>query len=146
MSFDLLVLFLWLSANCSERPSDRLPLSLPCILALPTTSQTVCIGRPSLTTTRAISPLNVRTTACPRPPSNGTSKAAPGLLQPSANIIIDSAYLPRIISAHPPHTRSGYGTTEDGVDYWLVKNIWSPFWGEEGEALTCCGEHSMGET
>jgi len=23
---------------------------------------------------------------------------------------------------------SGYGTTEDGIDYWLVKNIWSPYW------------------
>jgi hypothetical protein len=23
---------------------------------------------------------------------------------------------------------SGYGTTDDGLDYWLVKNIWSPFW------------------
>ncbi len=27
---------------------------------------------------------------------------------------------------------SGYGTTEDGHDYWLVKNTWSSLWGEEG--------------
>ncbi|GAB4818605.1 hypothetical protein N2152v2_005651 [Parachlorella kessleri] len=27
---------------------------------------------------------------------------------------------------------SGYGTTEDGTDFWLVKNIWSPYWGEDG--------------
>ncbi len=26
----------------------------------------------------------------------------------------------------------GYGTTPGGVDYWLVKNSWSKFWGEDG--------------
>ncbi|KAL6776200.1 hypothetical protein ACKKBG_A20235 [Auxenochlorella protothecoides x Auxenochlorella symbiontica] len=27
---------------------------------------------------------------------------------------------------------SGYGTTEEGVDYWLIKNMWSTYWGEQG--------------
>lgn len=26
----------------------------------------------------------------------------------------------------------GYGTTDDGLDYWLVRNSWSPAWGENG--------------
>lgn len=40
------------------------------------------------------------------------------------------------LEVRPPHpcvhaplpSRSGYATTDDGQDYWLVKNIWSTHW------------------
>ena len=33
---------------------------------------------------------------------------------------------------------SGYGTAADGTPYWLVKNIWSPYW-VGGSGVCVCG-------
>lgn len=27
---------------------------------------------------------------------------------------------------------SGYGTTDEGQEFWLVKNTWSAYWGDKG--------------
>lgn len=39
---------------------------------------------------------------------------------------------------------SGYGTTDEGEDYWLVKNMWSPFWGEKGYVRIARSEDDCG--
>ena len=38
----------------------------------------------------------------------------------------------------------GYGTSEDGVDYWLVKNSWGIGWGDEGFMRLKRGVHMCG--
>lgn len=38
----------------------------------------------------------------------------------------------------------GYATTEDGQDYWLVKNSWGSSWGEEGYFKLKRGENHCG--
>lgn len=29
-------------------------------------------------------------------------------------------------------TLVGYGTTDDGTDFWLIRNSWSAYWGNDG--------------
>ncbi|KAK9814317.1 hypothetical protein WJX72_003933 [[Myrmecia] bisecta] len=40
----------------------------------------------------------------------------------------------------------GYGTTENGKDYWLVRNSWSRHWGDEGYIKIARGHHACGIT
>ena len=39
---------------------------------------------------------------------------------------------------------SGYGTTAEGQDYWLMKNTWSAWWGEQGYMQILRQPHDCG--
>jgi len=45
-------------------------------------------------------------------------------------------------------TLVGYGTTAQGVDYWLLRNSWSVLWGESGYFKVCLqlGQSQRGVT
>ena len=38
----------------------------------------------------------------------------------------------------------GYGTDEEGGDYWLIKNSWSKHWGDEGYVKISRVNHGCG--
>ncbi len=40
----------------------------------------------------------------------------------------------------------GFGTSEDGVDYWLLRNSWSTYWGDEGYFKVKRGARDCGVT
>ena len=46
----------------------------------------------------------------------------------SEHCLMLAAPLPLMTPLPADPARSGYATSEDGEPYWLVKNIWSPFW------------------
>ena len=39
---------------------------------------------------------------------------------------------------------AGYGTTDGGEDYWLVRNSWGVYWGEQGWFRLARGVDNLG--
>ncbi|XP_044496468.1 zingipain-2-like [Mangifera indica] len=64
-----------------------------------------------------------------QPLSITLSAGSPAFRFYSSGILDEDCYIEEIDHAV---TLVGYGTSEDGIDYWLVKNSWGEAWGERG--------------